>query len=692
MSDVTYKIRVNRPCRLFIDEEEVMILEESKLTKINLPEGEYLRKVVALDNSAIFDEVVIVLSGASKMDLITLSTEGLEDAKRKALPNEMFKVGDLYFWASKDRLSVEVTGNVDDEYIFENINIPEQVVCGGYTYPVTSIGDYTFSGCYSLKSITIPNSVTSIGSSAFWGFPSLTSITIPNSVTSIGSCAFRDCYSLTSMILTASSEEDFCKGKGNYLLYSAGVYCQRKIQINGTEVTDFTIPNSVTSIGDEAFWGCSSLTSITIPNSVTSIGNGAFKGCSSLSSITIPDSVTSIGESAFSFCRSLTSITIPNSVTSIGEYAFWNCKSLTSITIPNSVTSIGYQDFEDCSSLTSMILTASSEEDFCKGKGNYLLYYAGVRCQRQIQINGTEVTDFTIPNSVTSIGGGAFYKCSSLTSITIPNSVTSIGNWAFEGCSSLTSITIPNSVTSIGREAFAGCSSLTSITIPNSVTSIGREAFADCSSLTTITIPNSVTSIGDWAFRECSSLTSITIPNSVTSIGRDAFEGCSSLTSITIPNSVTSIGGGAFYKCSSLTSITIPNSVTSIGSSAFYGTGIYNDPSSWTNGALYINDCLIRVDKNLVGDFTIKPDTRIIAGGAFDGCSSLTSITIPKSVTYIGWGVFMWCESLIVLNYAGTKEEWMKIVKNEEWNEYSNIQVIRCTDGEIRLQIIGASA
>ena len=120
MSDVTYKIRVNRPCRLFIDDEEVMILEESKLTKINLPEGEYLRKVVAVGNDAIFDEAKIVLSCASKLDLITLSTEGLEDAKRKALPNEMFKVGDLYFMPSEDRLSVEVTRNIYDEYIFEN--------------------------------------------------------------------------------------------------------------------------------------------------------------------------------------------------------------------------------------------------------------------------------------------------------------------------------------------------------------------------------------------------------------------------------------------------------------------------------------------------------------------------------------------------------------------------------------------
>ena len=168
----------------------------------------------------------------------------------------------------------------------------------------------------------------------------------------------------------------------------------------------------------------------------------------------------------------------------------------------------------------------------------------------------SSITEVTIGNSVTSIGGSAFYRCTGLTSITIPNSVTSIGNDAFRGCSGLTSITIPNSVTSIGEWAFCQCSGLTSITIPNSVTSIGSNAFYGCSGLTSITIPNSVTSIGESAFWGCTGLTSITIPNSVTSIGVVAFGYCSGLTSITIPNSVTSIGNFAFNYCSGLTSIT----------------------------------------------------------------------------------------------------------------------------------------
>ncbi len=385
--------------------------------------------------------------------------------------------------------------------------------------------------------------------------------------------------------------------------YSGNIVIPATVKYEGVEY-------SVAGIGEYAFDGCSGLTSITIPNSVTSIGSYAFWGCTSLTSITIGSGVTSIGESAFDWCEGLKSVhisdlktwceiaftgsssnplyyakhlylngeevkdlVIPDGVTSIGGYVFYGCSGLTSITIPNSVTSIGECAFYDCYIIREKFINNSSldaiannywgatlvdlrDNGFCISDG-VLVQYTG---------NDTEVT---IPNSVTSIGGGAFYGCTGLTSITIPNSVTSIGNQAFHSCYKLTTITIPNSVTSIREYAFSGCTGLTSITIPNSVTSIGERAFEGCIGLTTVTIGNGVTSIGNQAFYYCYNLTSITIGNSVTSIGYGAFRDCKSLTSIDIPNSVTSIGSEAFARCENIENVILGTGLTIIGNYAF---------------------------------------------------------------------------------------------------------------------------
>ena len=202
---------------------------------------------------------------------------------------------------------------------------------------------------------------------------------------------------------------------------------------------------SVTIIGENAFYQCSSLTSITIPDSVTSIGGGAFYGCTSLTSIDIPDSVTYIGQHTFRGCTSLTSINIPG-VIIIGNSAFEDCTSLTSINIPDSVTTIRSSAFSGCTSLTS-------------GSGGH---------------------------GVTSIEHSAFSGCTSMTSIIIPDSVTSIKHSVFSGCTGLTSITIPDSVNSIEHNTFSGCTSLTSIVIPDSVKSIGESAFDGCTNLASI--------------------------------------------------------------------------------------------------------------------------------------------------------------------------------------------------------------
>ena len=340
---------------------------------------------------------------------------------------------------------------------------------------VTSIGDVAFYDCSGLTSITIPDSVTSIGDSAFLECTGLTSITIPNSVESIGHDAFLGCTGLTSI--------NVARGNNYYSGNNGVLFNKKKTELirypEGKSQTSYTIPNSVTSIEDAAFDGCTGLTSITIPNSVTSIGVRAFRGCTGLTSITLGNSVTSIGEMAFLCCTGLTSITLGNSVTSIEDAAFADCTGLTSITIPNSVESIGHDAFLGCTSLTS--INVARGNNYYSGNNGVLFNKKKTELIRYPE--GKSQTSYTIPNSVTSIGEMAFLCCTGLTSITILDSVTSIGACAFADCTGLTSITIPDSVTSIGYGTFDGCTGLTSITIPNSVTSIEDAAFDGCASL-----------------------------------------------------------------------------------------------------------------------------------------------------------------------------------------------------------------
>ena len=286
--------------------------------------------------------------------------EGCSSLTSVTIGNSVTSIGDDAFYNCSSLARVDITdlsawckidfdgSSANPLFYAKNLYLNGKLVTE-LTIPsdITEIKRCTFSGCNSLTSITIPDSVTSIGNSAFIYCSSLTSVTIPDSVTSIEAAAFAYCSSLTAFYGKYASTDNRC-------LIIDGVL--KAFARAG--LTSYTIPDSVTSIGDDAFFGCSSLTSVTIPDSVTSIGLQAFCYCSSLTSITIPNSVTSIGGAAFGGCSSLTSITIPDSVTSIGLQAFCYCSSLTSVTIPDSVTSIGNEAFFGCSRLTSVYCKA----------------------------------------------------------------------------------------------------------------------------------------------------------------------------------------------------------------------------------------------------------------------------------------------------------------------------------------------
>ena len=517
---------------------------------------------------------------------------------------------------------------------------------------VTSIGSYAFYNCDSLTTVTIPSSVTSIGSYAFekcsgltkvvlnsnaiaaskpysssssigkvfgsqvkeyilgddvtsigeYAFEycsGLTSVTIGNSVTSIGEMAFYGCSGLTSISVESGNKQYDSRNNCNAIIETASntliVGCKKTLIPNSVTsigknafywcsgLTSVTIPNSVTSIGNNAFYWCSRLTSVTIPNSVTNIGNNAFYECSGLTSVTIGNSVTSIGNSAFEGCSELTSVTIGNSVTSIGNLAFYDCSGLTSVTIPNSVTSIGGGAFSECSGLTKVycnaenVPTTSSSAFQIANISNATLIvpessvaaYMAVNPWRNFGIVKAQGGSSVFYNG--SCGTNVKYSLNTSTgvlNITGTGAMTNYSSYSsvpwYNNKSYIKVVEISNGVTSIGGSAFSNCYGLTSITIPNSVTSIGNSAFSGCSGLTAVHI----TDLAAWCKINFSNGSVNPLYNA-----HHLFMNGEEIKDLVIPSNVTSIGGYAFYSCSGLTSVIIPNSVTSIGSYAFYNCG-----------------------------------------------------------------------------------------------------------------------
>lgn len=392
---------------------------------------------------------------------------------------------------------------------------------------------------------------------------------------------------------------------------------------------------AVTAIADHAFEGdsgCSLWGELIIPNSIVTIGESAFRGCADLTALTIGNSVAEIGNNAFLYCDGFQGdLVIPNSVTTIGDSAFSGCRGFNgSLTIGHSVVEIGNEAFRYCDGF----------------EGNLV-----------------------IPNSVITIGNSAFSICRGFTgSLTIGNSVVAIGEWAFQSCDFTGELVIPNSVTTIGAGAFAWCEGFTGeLVIPNAVSSISDQTFIGCSGFTgELVIPNSVTTIGAGAFAWCEDFTGLTIGNLVATIGSEAFEACVGFSgALVIPNSVTAIGDYAFSGCNSFTgTVTISSSVNAIGDNIFYLCNnlehIMVDPEN----AVYDsrNNCngIIETATNtlITGcKHTVIPNTVVSIGNyAFGGCN-MTSISIPNSVTKLGYGVFNWCSNLtaIVIPSSVTK-------------------------------------
>lgn len=552
-----------------------------------------------------------------------------------------------------------------------------------------------------IKSITLPDTLTSICDYAFEMCKQLVAITIPCTVKMVGknNDIWRYRCGCSTIRIQAKSIEEYCNCDINKLLRESGYNIASHLIINGEEVTNIVLPdtitnipddafyncrnitsitisNSVTSIGVEAFRDCIGLTSITIPNSITSIGERAFPGCTGLTSITIPNSGTSIGNSAFRGCSKLISITIPNSITSIGESAFYECKSLRFITIPKSVTSIGCRAFNDCYNLMSITVLPedimignevfkytqwwNNQPDGFVYLGKILLGYKGSRLDVQSAVDVKEGT--------TSIAANAFYGCTNMPAVNLPKSLKCIGGNAFSYCKMLTSISIPSSIIRIGNYIFSTNDKLTSLILTaDSIEEYCKSGINEQleksytgsrilkikdEEVTEVVISDTVTSILPYAFTRIPGITSVKIPDSVTSIGERAFYQSTKLETLTLPSGIVTISKEAFCACSGLTSITIPNSVTTIEDSAF-------------------KNC------KALTSITIPDSVTTIGAYALKDCDTLTSITIPYSVTTIGKGALGGCDKLDTIIIENTPENiTFDFANNSDDNWISKVQFV----------------
>ncbi len=490
--------------------------------------------------------------------------------------------------------------------------------------------------------------VATIAKEAFKDCKDLTEITIPRTITKIGGHAFKGCENLRTVNYNANNCVSAADVKGKSV-YSAFEDCK--------SITSVNFGGDVVIIPEYLFWGCTGLTEVTIPENVQQIGGAAFIDCNAISKVTI-NAIKCIRMSSDNnrpafVGTPITTVEFGPLATTIPDYAFYGCKTLTSITIPENITAIGGAAFQNCPNLTTVIFNAR----------NCTVAHTILGDNINPAFNNNAITRVEFGPQVNNIPNYMFWGCKGITDIVFGPNIETIGQSAFYGCASLNNITIPESVTSIGGHAFANCSSLNTITFNavncvNLVTmenNVPMPAFEN-KSLSAINFGNNVEVIPDYAFANCPNLKTFTIPTSVRHIGYKAFFGCKSLSAITIPEGVTSIGGLAFAECNGLVDVVFK---------ATRCTGASKIENGQTLSAFH--------NSKSIKNVTIGANVENLPDYLFFGCSSLNTINIPQGVKTIANNTFAGCINLTTLNYDAER--------CEETLAFNNCAVVNLTFG-----------
>lgn len=548
---------------------------------------------------------------------------------------------------------------------------------------VTGIGAYAFSGCEALTSVSLPANLTAVEESGFSYCDGLQNLSLPEKTSKIGAYAFYHCSDLKEIVMEGDALTEigaygfaYNTALESFALPEGIVTIEEYTFYHCSSLKEIRI-DAVTSIGERAFSGCSSLTLLILPECLASISLMAFENCTGLTELTVPSSFGEItlayssGLGVFDGCTALTDIIfeegitkipngafagsgireieIPETVTEIGEYAFSNCETLRNIQLPENLEIIGDRAFQNCSILKRLSLPSAL---------TYLGSYAFQYCY--------DLTDVEIPAGIGTIQSYTFRNCTSLQTVKIAESVTAINAYAFSGCNSLKKISVPETVTSIAENAFrdvicesagpAGggydyefawkdaipenafrdIASITSVVIPEGITSIGRYAFSR-SGVKKIELPDSVTEADEYCFYDCDNLTDVIWSSSASTIPYRCFYSCSSLAHITIPEGVISIGSYAF-RDTGLESLILPETVTEVSEYSFYNCDSLTHVT-WSSSAEVIPDYCFEDSESLT-DINIPEGVTTIGSRAFDSCISLKNVTMPESVKYFDSAAF----------------------------------------------------